>query len=341
MTNILFTCAGRRNYLLQYFKETLKDKGRVVAADLQSTAPAAAVADEFISVPGVYSQKYVHTLLDICKKKQIRALVSLNDLELPVLAAARNRFEDQGTTLLISSEKVIDTCFDKWRTYKFAQENGFLTPQTMLSFQKAASAVDNQEIAFPLVLKPRWGSASIGIEFAETMQELHLAYQLLSFKISRTLLSKAGNGNSDHILMVQAKINGTEYGLDILNDFSGNPVQVYVKEKLAMRAGETDKAVLRNKPKLEEMGYEIGKALGHIGNLDCDVFESEGNYYLLEMNPRFGGGYPFSHMAGADYPAAIISWLNNQPFDFSQCKKLYDQPFAKCDTLVQVSLSNA
>jgi len=97
-----------------------------------------------------------------------------------------------------------------------------------------------------------------------------------------------------------------------------------------------DKAFLLNRPDIEELGFEIGKKLGHIGNLDADVFEAEDKFYLLEMNPRFGGGYPFSQMAGANYPAAIIAWLQGHSFDFSGCKKTFDQPFAKCDTLISV-----
>ena len=103
-----------------------------------------------------------------------------------------------------------------------------------------------------------------------------------------------------------------------------------------MRAGETDKSVLRDKPDLEELGYRVGKALGHIGNVDCDVFEKDGKYYLLELNPRFGGGYPFSQMSGANYPAAILAWMENGEFDFSSFSKTYDQAFAKCDTLIRV-----
>ncbi len=111
-------------------------------------------------------------------------------------------------------------------------------------------------------MKPRWGSASIGIEFPETMEELELAYRLVSLKISRGILYEASKHQLEQAVMVQEKINGTEYGLDILNDFSARPVQVYVKEKLAMRAGETDKAVLRNKPDLEALGFSIGKSSG-------------------------------------------------------------------------------
>lgn len=334
--NILFTCAGRRNYLLNFFKKVLGQSGRIIAADMQDTAPAMAAADKSIVMVGVYDRNYIDALIDICRNEQVQALISLNDLELPILAGARDRFECLGTTVLVSTPNVIDICFDKWRTCEFAGSNAISYPKTYLSLEEAFKAIDSGDLYFPLTLKPRWGSASIGIEFPENLEELKLGYKLLSLKLSRSILSRASSQDSKHAALIQEKIEGTEYGLDILNDFSGKPVQVYVKEKLAMRAGETDKAVLRDKPELESLGFEIGKKLGHVGNLDCDVFENGNKYYLLEMNPRFGGGYPFSHMSGANYPAAIISWLEGKEFDFSRFRKIYDQPFAKCDTLIRV-----
>jgi carbamoyl-phosphate synthase large subunit len=335
--NILFSCAGRRNYLLRYFKDVIGNDGQVIAADMQNTAPAMAIADKSRIVPEVYALDYVETLLKICSSDNVNAIISLNDLDLPILAAARGRFEAQGTNVLVSSKSIVEICFDKWRTCEFAGESSFGCPQTYLSLEKARQAIREGDLFFPLVLKPRRGSASIGIEIVENLQELELAYELLALKMSRSILSTAAEQDKDGSIMVQEKLIGTEYGLDILNDFSGRPTQVYVKEKLAMRAGETDKAVLRNKPDLETLGFKIGSALGHIGNLDCDVFEINGAYYLLEMNPRFGGGYPFSHMAGADYPAAIVSWLEDKPFDFLSFKKKYDRPFAKFDELVEVA----
>jgi carbamoyl-phosphate synthase large subunit len=334
--NILFTCAGRRNYLLQYFREVLKHNGKIIAADMQITAPAMVLADKAIVVPGVYSSEYVNVILDICRKEQVHALLSLNDLELPILASEIKRFKEIGVNLIVSNEKVIETCFDKYKTIHFCEQQQIDYPKSFLTLNHARDAFRRAILKFPVVVKPRWGSASIGIEFPGTMEELELAYRLVSLKVSNGILFEASKLHLDQSVMIQEKIDGIEYGLDILNDFSGRPVQVYVKEKLAMRAGETDKAVLRNKPDLEELGLRIGRALGHIGNLDCDVFESNGKYYLLEMNPRFGGGYPFSHMSGANYPAAICSWIEGHTFNFAGFKKMYDEPYAKCDVLIKI-----
>lgn len=334
--NILFTCAGRRNYLLKYFKDIIGNRGKIIAADMQLSAPAMAIADVAIQVPAVYTNNYVNIILEICKKERVDALVSLNDLELPILSVRNSDFEKTGVKLIISNEKVIDTCFDKWKTKLFADSIGIAVPQTHINYQLAIDALKAGILSFPLVVKPRWGSASIGLEFPTDLKELELAYQLLTIRLFRSSLAEASQADPECAILIQEKIGGKEYGMDILNDFSGYPQQVYVKEKLAMRAGETDKSVLRNKPEIEAIGFKIGEALGHIGNLDCDIFEKDGKFYLLEMNPRFGGGYPFTHMAGGNYPAALVSWIKGEIFDFSSFKYYYDQVFSKCDTLIPV-----
>lgn len=334
--NVLFTCAGRRNYLLEYFKEATGGSGKIIAADMSKTAPAMALADVARVVSDVYAEGYVDQILQICLEEKVDLLISLNDLELPVLSPHRQQFEEAGIRLLISDQKVIDICFDKYRTVQFCEDLHMGTPRTYLHLDEAIKALDSGEISFPVVVKPRWGSASIGLEFPSDMEELELAYRLVTLRVSRSILSEASKEDSERSVLIQERIDGIEYGLDILNDFSGKTVQVYVKEKLAMRAGETDKSVLRNKPELEELGYRVGNALGHIGNVDCDMFEKDGNYYLLELNPRFGGGYPFSQMSGANYPAAILAWMKNREFDFSTFQRNYDQAFAKCDTLIKV-----
>ena len=131
--NILFTCAGRRTYLLKYFREQLGCDGQIVATDMQLNAPALTAADVRLQVPAVYSPDYVNRTLDICRQYAIDAVISLNDLELPVLAAARDKFEAIGVRLIISSPEVIDICFDKYRTARFVESIGLKTPCTYLS----------------------------------------------------------------------------------------------------------------------------------------------------------------------------------------------------------------
>jgi len=321
---------------LEYFKQSLGSKGKIIATDMQYSAPAMLEADISIIVPPVYSDDYIEKILLTCREHDVKALISLNDLELPILAAKRSVFEQMGVKLLVSSKNVIDICFDKWKTIGWAQAIGLKVPKTFLMIESAKLAIEDGTIRFPLVVKPRWGSASFGIEFPESTEELEISYRLLEIRLFHSMLAEISKTDVNHPIIIQEKIIGKEYGLDVLNDFEGNPAQVYVKEKLAMRAGETDKAVLRNNPALEKIGFSLGKNLKHIGNLDCDIFEKDGEFYIIEMNPRFGGGYPFTHMTGGNYPAALISWLKNENYDFTNFRKDYNKIYSKCDTLIAV-----
>lgn len=310
--NVLLTCAGRRNYLVEYFREALNGDGLVLAADASMQAAAMQVADRAILVPPVSHPDYVRTLLEVCQTNDVRLLVPLNDLELPVLAKQRQMFLDAGVLPVVSSPEVIDICFDKWKTVQFLEQHGLRSPVTYRSLEEVKQALEEGAIRFPLVLKPRWGSASIGIEFVGDEEEMELAYRLLQKRLPQTILGEASQAEPDPIL-IQEKLVGEEMGLDVVNNFQAETLSVTVKKKIAMRAGETDRAGVVHHPELAALGTQIGAALGHIGNLDCDVFMTENGPYVLELNPRFGGHYPFAHYAGANLPAALIAWAQDKP----------------------------
>ncbi len=336
--NILFTCAGRRRYLLKYFKEIIGDSGKIIATDMQLSAPALTAADVKIQVPRVYAEDYIPTTLNICKEYKVDVLISLNDLELPILAERKSDFEAIGTKVIVSDSNVIDICFDKYKTAQFIESIGLNTPKTYVNYNEALEAIKAGKLHFPLIIKPRWGSGSIGLEFVDDLEELEMVYKLDRKKVMKSILATASV--EDEFLLIQEVIKGPEYGLDIANDLNGKFRGVSVKQKLAMRSGETDKAITVDNPNIRDIGATIGNALGHIANLDCDILERDGKYYVLELNPRFGGGYPFSHEAGVNMPQAIISWIQGKDVDNSIFFPEYGKTFSKCDILLNVGEKN-
>ena len=329
--NILFTCAGRRTYLLKYFKENMLPGDKVVATDMQLSAPALQVADVKLQVPAVYAKDYIDRTLAICEEQHIDALISLNDLELPILAEQKKRFENIGVKVIVSDPEVIDICFDKYKTAQWVEALGLNAPKTYVSLAETKAALEAGEIC----LKPRWGSGSIGLETVEDKEELEIVYNLLFRKIKKTMLAKVSVG--DEYIMIQEKLAGNEYGLDVMNDLVGNYVAVSVKQKLAMRAGETDKAVTVHLPEVREIGAVIGKNLKHSGNLDLHIMQrANGDYCVLELNPRFGGGFPFSYEAGVNLPKAIMEWLQGKQVDESILVPQYGKMFAKNDYLMPI-----
>ena len=150
--NVLFTCAGRRTYLLKYFKENMQPEDRVFATDMQMSAPALQVADVKIQVPAVYDPEYINITLHICKENKIDALISLNDLELPILAENKAKFNAIGVQLIVSDSSVIDICFDKYKTAQWIESIGLNAPKTYISLSSAKDALRSGEISFPVNL---------------------------------------------------------------------------------------------------------------------------------------------------------------------------------------------
>jgi carbamoyl-phosphate synthase large subunit len=333
--NILFTCAGRRTYLLKYFKENLTEGDKIIATDMQLSAPALQVADVKLQVPAVYDPNYIDITLDICKKHKVNALISLNDLELPILANNKHLFEELGVKVIVSSIEVIDICFDKYKTAQWIESIGLKSPKTYIRLEDAKKALETGVISFPLFMKPRWGSGSIGLESIADMEDLDIYYNILMKKIKKTILATASIGNE--YILIQEKLTGNEYGLDVMNDLDGNNVGVSVKQKLAMRSGETDKAITLDLLDVKQMGEQIGKELRHIGNLDVDIMQrANGDYCVLELNPRFGGGFPFSYEAGVNLPKAIIEWIKGNKVDTSMLQPEYNRMFSKNDYLMEI-----
>jgi carbamoyl-phosphate synthase large subunit len=332
--NILLTCAGRRTYLVTYFKKALAGRGRVLACDCCAGAAALAEADGAFVVPPVDQPGYFQSLLALCREHRIRLLLPLNDLELARLAEQTPRFLEVGTFPVVASPRATATCLDKWATFEFLTASDLPTPETFLSPADARRALARGTIRFPLLIKPRWGSGSIGVESVEDEGDLDLAYEWARRRVCRTVLAKMSDARPDACLVIQERLQGQEYGLDVVNDLTGRHAATFVRRKLAMRAGETDRAETVCDERLERLGRTLGERLGHVGNLDCDVMVTERGCHVLDLNPRFGGGYPFSHAAGADLPAALIAWANGEEPDPAWLRPRPGVTAAKCDHLV-------
>jgi len=260
----------------------------------------------------IYDAGYVDFLLAYCMANQIEAVMSLFDIDLPILAKAKNRFADKGIQIVVSDHSVTQICNDKYQTFTFLQENDFNAPLTFIELNAVKEAIHGGAIHYPVIVKPRWGMGSIGIYQADTDQELDIFYAKVKKDILRSYLKYESTDDLEHSVIVQEKLDGQEFGIDVLNDLDGNFAGLVPKKKIAMRSGETDSAEVIDHAGLARVGESLAAALKHNGNLDVDCFEKDGKVYVLEMNCRFGGQYPFSHLAGVNYPAAIISWLRGE-----------------------------
>lgn len=313
--NILLTSAGRRTYLVDYFKKALAGKGKVFASNSVLTYTLLQ-ADSYVITPNIYDGGYISFLLDYCKKNSISAIISLFDIDLPVLAKHKAVFAENGIQVIVSDYEVTQICNDKWKTYKFLSDIGLQQTPSFIDVKDAKKAIIDGAITFPVILKPRWGMGSIGIYKACNEEELDVLYKKLHREIFDTYLKYESNLDSDSCIIVQQMIKGQEFGLEILNDLHGNYITTFAKKKVAMRSGETDIAETVECSPFAQIAQTIAENLRHIANLDVDCFVTdEGQIIVLEMNCRFGGQYPFTHNAGVDVPRQIVRWLQGEETD--------------------------
>ena len=290
--NFLILAAGTRNKIVQYFKRTFDGIGTVVATDANNLGPAIYDADKYYIVPPITEPGYIDKILEICRAEQINGVLSLIDPELSLLAANEEKFNAVGTTVIGSSYELCEMALDKMQMYNWLVEHGYNCARSWMGKEEFYKAVDAGEISYPVFVKPYRGSASISISKVYDKETVDLLFV------------------HEDDLMIQEFLDGQEIGADVYIDLiSGEVVSVFTKKKIKMRAGETDKAVSFKDPRLFELIEKFVNEAGYRGQIDIDIFETNGEYYISEVNPRFGGGYPHAYESGCDHMKMILNNL--------------------------------
>ena len=293
--NVLILSAGTRNKIVQYFRKTLAGKGTVIATDMSSLAPAIYEADKYYIVPGMHDVTYLDVILGICRKESITGVLSLIDPELSLLAEHKAEFEALGTTVIGSSYTLCEMSLDKFEMYNWLVEHGYRCARSYMDKEAFFADVDAELIAYPVFVKPAKGSASISISKVYDRETVELLFA------------------HEDGLMIQEFLDGQEIGADVYIDIvSHEVVSIFTKKKLKMRAGETDKAVSFKDEKLFALIERFVRDAGYNGQIDIDIFDVNGDYYISEVNPRFGGGYPHAYESGADHMKLIVNNLEGK-----------------------------
>lgn len=312
--NVMLTSVGRRAYMVKYFKEVLGNDGKVFVCNSDDKSIAFKYADEKVISPLIYDSNYIPFLLEYCKENRIDIVISLFDIDLLMLAKHKKQFKEIGTEVIVSDPSIVEVCNDKWKTYEFLTDNGFHTPMSFLDMNEVIEKISEGKLSYPIIVKPRYGCGSISVAIADNEEDLRYLTKKANEDIANSYL-KYESAVTDDKVVYQECLKGQEYGADIINDLTGKTQNVIVRKKLAMRSGETDIAQLVDEPSIMKTLVRLGKITKHIANMDCDIFMVNGIPYILEMNARFGGGYPFSHMGGCNLPKAIVEWAKGEAID--------------------------
>lgn len=293
--NILILSAGTRNKIVQYFKQAVGASGRVIATDMSELAPAVYEADKFYKVPRMTDEGYIDVIFDICKKENVNGILTLIDPELSLLAKHNDKFTELGVTVIGSSYELCERALDKMEMFKWLEAHGYNCAKSYTDKEQFYADVNAGLITYPVFVKPVKGSASIAISKVYDRETVELLF--------------AHNDN----LMIQEFLDGQEIGADVYIDMiSGEVVSIFTKKKIVMRAGETDKAVSFKEDRLFNLIDRFAKESGWSGQIDIDIFEVNGKYYISEVNPRFGGGYPHAYACGCNHMLLISNNLDGK-----------------------------
>ncbi|MCM1154010.1 MAG: ATP-grasp domain-containing protein [Roseburia sp.] len=287
--NILILSCGTRNKLMQYFKAKVNGFDKIIGTDCSPYAPALYEADIHYIVPRMTSPDYIDVILDICQKEAVSVVLPLQEDELALLASKRDIFLAKGILPVVSSPETIELCRDKYAFYEHMQQNGIPVLTSCRNFSEFQKYYEEKKMDFPVFTKPLRGCGSIGIQKVNNMELL-------------SVLCKY----SEEELLIQQFAEGEEFGVDVYVDMiSHRPVSVFTKKKLRMRAGETEKSISVKDEALFALIQKAVSSLSLAGPVDMDVFLVGGQYYLSEINPRFGGGYPHAYACGVNFPRLI------------------------------------
>ena len=299
MKNVLITSAGKRVVLVQIFQKTFRELGfdaKVFTTDMKpGLAPAGVVSDECFPVPRCTADTFVDSILKICEDNNVGVIIPTIDPELIILSENRQRFKDIGVELMLSDSDFIRICRDKRKTAVYFNGKGIAVPKEL----------DKYHPVFPMFAKPYDGSLSTNIHIIKNNDAL-----------TREILE-------DEKLIFMEYIDREEYKEFTVDMYFGKDNQVksiVPRERIEVRAGEVNKGITRKNYIVDFLKQHMGCLPGVRGCICVQLFyrESDNDIKGIEINPRFGGGYPLSYHAQANYADYVIrEYLQNETLSYS------------------------
>lgn len=338
--NILLTSTARRIDLVEFFQDALKSsgiEGKVITADPEYNAPSLQAGDENYVIPEQTDTNYMEAIVEICKKHHVDCLVPLNDWEVPKISAAKKELEKLGVSVFAPDANIVEKVRDKGKYRELLEPLNVKTPLSYLHVEDAKKALEKQEVSFPLIVKPRNGSASIAIEIIDNVEDMEFAYQNAVRKIKESPLDGDTFREPEDNVIIQEVIKGNKFSVDIFNDLNGRFLTSFARKQLGMRGGDIDRCITTNNPELTDIAQRLGRSFGHAGYMNTDVYFNGNDYYVIDINPRFGGGYAFTHLAGADIPATIIALTAGKEVQEDWLRQKSDIGLARHDIVVPIN----
>lgn len=285
--NILITSAGKRVALTKYFKETLNrfyPEAKVLTTDMNpAMAPAGYASDGCFKVPRVTDASYPSLLLEICEKNDVGMIIATIDTELLLLADLKTWFQEKGINVMVSDRPFVEMCRDKRNTGAFFERHGVRVPKE----------IDKYHPMFPMFAKPYDGSLSANLHYIKTADDS-----------TREILD-------DPKLLFMEYIDKSvykEYTVDMYYGRDHHVKCIVPRERIEIRAGEINKGRTAKNEMLTFLKDKLEYIEGCVGCICVQLFFHPETHDMvgIEINPRFGGGYPLSYMCGGNFPEMLI-----------------------------------
>lgn len=278
----LFSTIGKRGYIADYLRQA-DPSVRIIGSGNNLFTPGYSCCDQAILMPAIQHPQYLAQVREVVKTHHVNAILSFSDPDVAELSTIREELSAQGVACFFPNHETAMFGFDKLKTFQWAQENGVNVPFTTIDPEEAL-----RRIPFPLIRKPRFGSASVGVS-------------VISF--AKDLLPALGD-TTEYIY--QERVIGQEVNVEVCGDLNGRVMSVSAWRKIISRNGETQLAVTTRRQDLIDKALELGEKARIVGPCDIDLIDRDGQLFLIEFNMRFGGGYPVSQLAGANFPELLV-----------------------------------
>ncbi len=299
--NILITSVGKRVVLVKIFQETLRElglEGKVYTVDMKpELAPAGFVSEACFRVPKCTSEDYVDAILQICKDRNIGVIIPTIDTELPVLSENRMCFEEQGIQVVLPDSEFVRTCCDKRLTESLFRQLGINVPKRIDVF--------NEKVKYPIFAKPYDGSLSVNTHVIKNVNDL---------------TSDIMNNPKMLFMEYVDKREYKEFTVDMYYGKDGRVKGIVPRERIEVRAGEINKGITRKNCIVDYLKERMESLNGVRGCICLQLFyrKSDDDIKGIEINPRFGGGFPLSYYANANFAAFVIrEYLLGEDIDYS------------------------
>jgi carbamoyl-phosphate synthase large subunit len=293
--NILLSCIGKRGYIADYFRDSLSPGSKIIGTSNTFWTPGFSSCDTPLVLPPLSSDEYIPVLINECLKHDVSGILSFYDPDVHRISKCREDFLKAGIIPVIPKYAGSLIAYDKLKTHSFLSDLNIPVPLTTKSYSIAYEFLKEQRLSFPLVVKPRFGFGSANTFIARNNLELEAFY------------------NYAPDMIIQQFIDAEAVNIDGLGDLMSNPISIVPWKKLLSKMGETERCVTIDSPEIIRLGEQLIKSVGIIGPFDADIFrDTDGRLWVLELNLRFGGGYPVSQLAGADFPSKIIRMIRGE-----------------------------